>query len=229
MIRQFLQIFDKNREFLRKMGWIVSDPYSFEWWGGLRSADEIAISTFLVQMTRWETVAKVIENLREKNLNKVEKLAELTIEDLEKEIRSVNFYKTKARRLKAFAKRVREEGGLQKLLSIENREKLLSIEGVGEETADSLLLFAGNNLVFPQSEYLKRVLSRVLGKSFSKSNAKALVEEELPKDLFSYKLFHAGIISIGKAFCSLNKVNCDRCFLKPVCRNYNYETLRVRR
>lgn len=225
IINKVLTIFNQNREFLKEMGWIVSNPYSFEWWGGLKSADEIAISAILVQMTRWEAVAKVIAKLRIKGLDDLEKLSYLTTEELEKEIRSVNFYKTKARRLKAFAEKVKEEGGLQKLLRVENREKLLSIEGIGEETADSLLLFAGNRLVFPQSEYLKRVISRVLGRNIRKNEAKVIVENELPKDLFNYKLFHAGIVSIGKAFCFLNKPNCDRCILKLVCSKYSYETI----
>ncbi|AWR98327.1 endonuclease III domain-containing protein [Acidianus sulfidivorans JP7] len=207
------------------MGWIVSDAYSFEWWGGLKTADEIAISSFLVQMTRWESVVKVIFKLREKGLNKIENLSKLSIEDIEKEIRSINFYKTKARRLKIFADKVMKGGGLQNFLKLENRDVLLSIEGVGEETADSLLLFAGNNIIFPQSEYLRRVLSRVLGEKISKKEAKQIVEEKLEKDLFKYKLFHAGIVSVGKKFCFINNPNCDKCILKPVCRKYNYETL----
>ncbi|ARM77185.1 DNA endonuclease III [Acidianus manzaensis] len=207
------------------MGWIVSDASSFEWWGGLKTAHEITISAFLVQMTRWESVVKVINKLREKQLNKIENLSKLSVEDLEKEIRSINFYKTKARRLKAFADKVAEEGGLENFLKIEKRPILLSMEGIGEETADSLLLFAGNNVIFPQSEYLRRVMSRVLGKKLTKSGAKQIVEEKLNKDLFEYKLFHAGIVSIGKAFCYTNNPNCDKCFLKPVCRKYNYETL----
>ncbi|MDT7901703.1 MAG: endonuclease III domain-containing protein [Acidianus sp.] len=225
MIYEILKIIDENREFLKKMGWIVSDPYSFEWWGGLKSADEIAISAFLVQMTKWETVAKVIENLRRKGLNYIDKIAELPLPVLEDQIRSVNFYKTKARRLKNFSEIVSKNGGLKNFLTVENRDKILEIEGIGEETADSLLLFANNQLVFPQSEYLRRVLSRVLNKKMSKKEAKDYVEDNLKKDLFLYKLFHAGIVSIGKAFCYLNKPKCDKCILKPLCRNKYNETL----
>ncbi|MCY0873338.1 endonuclease III domain-containing protein [Acidianus infernus] len=225
MIHEILKIIDENREFLKKMGWIVSDPYSFEWWGGLKSADEIAISAFLVQMTKWETVAKVIENLRRKGLNYIDKIAELPLSVLEDQIRSVNFYKTKARRLKNFSEIVSENGGLKNFLTVENRDKILEIEGIGEETADSLLLFANNQLVFPQSEYLRRVLSRVLNKKMSKKEAKNYVEENLKKDLFLYKLFHAGVVSIGKAFCYLNKPKCDKCILKPLCRSKYNETL----
>lgn len=226
-INKLLKIFDENRDFLKSMGWIVSDAHSFEWWGGLKTADEIAISSILVQMTRWESVAKVIDKFRKKGLDKIEKLSYISLDELESEIKTINFYKTKARRLKLFAEKVKEEGGLQNLLSIEKREELLSIEGIGEETADSLLLFAGNNLIFPTSEYLRRVLSRVLGEKINKNGAKQIVEKELTRDLFQYKLFHAGVSSIGKAFCFLNNPNCDRCLLKLVCNKYSYETIRV--
>ncbi|BDC17149.1 endonuclease III domain-containing protein [Acidianus sp. HS-5] len=225
MIHEILKILDKNREFLREMGWIVSDPYSFEWWGGLKSADEIAISAFLVQMTKWETVVKVIENLRSKRLNYIDKIAEIPLSTLEEQIRSVNFYKTKARRLKNFSEIVSKNGGLSVFLSLEYRDRILEIEGIGEETADSLLLFANNQLIFPQSEYLRRVLSRVLNKSMSKKEAKNYVEANLEKDVFLYKFFHAGIVSVGKAYCYLNKPKCDKCILKPLCKNKYNETI----
>lgn len=201
------------------MGWIVSEPYSYRWWGGLDSADKIVISAFLVQLTKWETVKKVIDNLSNKNLDKIENIANISVDKLDSIIKSVNFHKTKAIRLKKFADKAIEMGGLSNLLKIENRELLISLEGIGDETADSLLLFAGNNVVLPSTDYLKRVLSRLYGKTFTKKEAKEFAEKIIEKDLYKYKLFHAGMVSVGKAYCRLTKPKCEGCIFKGLC-NY---------
>jgi endonuclease-3 related protein len=218
---RLLEILEENKGLLVKMGWIVGDATSYKWWGGLDTPDKIAISAFLVQMTKWETVKRVIERLEARGIHKVEDISSLSLEELDELIKAVNFHRTKAIRLMKFSVKVKEFGGLQKLLKVENRELLLSMEGVGEETADSLLLFAGNNLVLPQTEYLRRVLGRVLGKEMGKRKAKEEAEKFLPRDLYYYKLFHAGMVSVGKAFCRLTSPKCERCVFKDLCKYSN--------
>ncbi|EZQ01799.1 MULTISPECIES: endonuclease III domain-containing protein [Acidianus] len=217
-INYLLNRIRENITILRETGWIVSEPRSPEWWGGLKTPGEIAISAFLVQMTRWETVVKVIEKLRSEGLNSPESISSLKTEEIEKLIRPVNFYKTKARRIKSFSEEVLSHGGLENFLVVENRNILLSLEGIGEETADSLLLYAGNQLFFPPSEYLRRVLSRVEGRGLSKLQAKNEVILTLPRNLFTYKLFHAGIVAVGKRFCLLKCPKCETCFLNSICK-----------
>jgi len=213
-----IDILENNKDIIIKMGWIVSEPYSYKWWGGLDSADKIAISAFLVQLTKWETVKKVIDDLSNRNLDKIDNIANISIEELDNIIKPVNFHKTKAIRLKKFANKAIEMGGLSNLLRIENRELLISLDGIGDETADSLLLFAGNNAVLPSTEYLKRVLERIYGKKFTKKGAKEFAEKLIEKDLYKYKLFHAGIVSVGKAYCRLTKPKCEECIFKGVCK-----------
>ncbi len=215
---KLLEVLEGNKGLLVKMGWVVSEATSYKWWGGLDTPDKIAISAFLVQMTRWETVKKVLEGLEERGIRKVEDISSLSLEELDGLIRSVNFHKTKAVRLWKFSAKVKEFGGLEKLLKVENRDVLLSMDGVGEETADSLLLFAGNNVVLPQTEYLRRVLGRVMGKEMGKREAKEEAEKSLPKDLYYYKLFHAGMVSVGKAFCRLSSPKCNECVFKSFCK-----------
>ncbi|TRM85992.1 DNA endonuclease III, partial [Sulfolobus sp. A20-N-G8] len=97
-------------------------------------------------------------------LTNFEKLYMTSDEELYSLFKSINFYRTKVKRLKYLAKITIDLGSLEKLY---DRDILLSIDGVGEETADSILLFAGHKLHFPPSEYGKRVLSRLFGRELN--------------------------------------------------------------
>ena len=218
LFEEMLKRFEKNKEILEKAGWIVTDINSFEWWDNLKTADEILISSILVQMTKWEIVKKVIVKLREKGLNDLQKLANLSEKEIEDLIKGVNFYKTKAKRLKKLAEKVKEIG----LLNLVKNEKMLKeVEGIGDETAEALQLFVANLPVFPSSTYSSRILSRILGSNISKKEAKELVEEYIGKDIYKLKLFHAGIVTIGKTYC-FSKPKCDSCIFKDLCAYYKH-------
>ncbi|MCH1770038.1 MULTISPECIES: endonuclease III domain-containing protein [Metallosphaera] len=220
-MNELVKLFEENKEVIRHTGWVITDPKSYEWWDGFDSADKIVISAFLVQLTKWESVKRVIGALEEHGLAKVDSIAELDLPTLESYFRPINFYRTKARRVLNFAKFVKEMGGLDKVLLLERRPLLLTQEGVGEETADSILLFAGHQLVFPNTEYSRRVLGRVTGQEMRKRDLPNFVYHNVQQDLYLYKILHAGLGAVGKAFCLLTKPKCDRCFLKQVCE-YNY-------
>lgn len=209
-----LEIFNNNRKILEEKGWIVSSPHSYEWWGGLKSAEEIIISSILVQMSRWEIVKRAVETMRERGLTDFSKLYKTKDEELYQILKNINFYKTKVKRVKIISEIILEKG----LERFYDRDLLLSIEGIGEETADSILLFAAHKPYFPPSEYGRRVLSRVLGVELKKKEVKELVEDNLSKDVFKYKLFHAGLVTVGRAYC-FNKPKCDDCMLKIVCKH----------
>jgi len=216
IFEEMLNRFEKNKEILEKAGWIVTDINSFEWWDNLKTADEILISSILVQMTKWEIVKKIIVKLREKGLNDLQKLADLSENEIEDLIKGINFYKTKAKRLKKLAEKVKEIG----LLNLVKNEKMLKeVEGIGDETAEALQLFIANLPVFPRSSYSSRILSRILDKEISKKEAKELVEEYIGKDIYKLKLFHAGIVTIGKTYC-FSKPKCDSCIFKDLCAYY---------
>jgi endonuclease-3 related protein len=136
---------------------------------------------------------------------------------MERLLRNLNFYKTKARRLLKIAKSSAEPGRLERILRLENRDELLDLEGIGEETADSLLLFAGNQLTLPISAYVRRVLERVLQKESTPKELRSMCRDSLPSDLYSYKLFYAGLSTVGKAFCHPNLPDCTNCILNQFC------------
>ena len=211
-----IKLLEENVETLRKAGWIVTDETSPRWWDGVESIDELLISAILVQMTKWETVKKVLQKMRERGVNNLEALAKLNEEEIAELIKPSNFYKTKARRLKKLAE-IALKVGVDRL--VKDERLLKEIEGIGDETAEALLLFAGNVPVFPRSNYAKKVLSRVLGVELSKEEAKELVEEIIGKDLYKLKLTHAGIVTVGKLFC-LSKPKCDSCIFKELCEYY---------
>ncbi|WOE50293.1 endonuclease III domain-containing protein [Sulfuracidifex metallicus DSM 6482 = JCM 9184] len=221
-IKKVLDIFKENMDLIKDKGWIVSEPESPRWWGGLQSGEEIIISSILVQMTRWETVAKVISEMRENGLTNFGKLSSLSEEEIYLLIRRVNFSRTKAKRLKVIADKASSYASIQDFI-----DDLKGVQGIGQETYYSLLLFVGNRIYFPPSEYGSRVLSRVTSMRIPKLKVKEVVESSLPKDLFTYKLFHAGLVTVGRVSC-FKQPKCEKCILKMICNlNKNNETLRI--
>lgn len=216
MLKRLIRIFQSNKELLSSQGWVVGDPYSYSWWGGMRTPDEIVISAFLVQLTKWEVVREVMMKLREKGISNMEELSKMDIDDIDREISRVNFHKTKARRLKAFSMEAVKLGGVTALVSPINEGKLLEVEGIGKETAKSLLLFISNARVFPPSSYSATVLGRIIGRHVSQDEVSKAVAEAL-SDIYELKLMHAGLISVGKAYCGKKNPKCHECILRDIC------------
>ncbi|WP_337708620.1 endonuclease III domain-containing protein [Stygiolobus sp. RP850M] len=214
---ELLRILEENVDLLRRAGWIVADAESPKWWDGVETVDELLISSILVQMTKWETVKKVLLKMREKGVNSLEKLSQLSEEEIAELIRQVNFYRTKAKRLKVLSE-ITSKIGVEKL--VKDEKSLKDVEGIGDETAEALLLFAGNIPVFPRSNYAKRVVSRVLNVELTREEAKEIVEELVGKDLYKLKLVHAGIVTVGKLYC-FSKPKCNSCVFKEFCKYYN--------
>lgn len=218
-----IKIFEANSDFLAGQGWVVSGPRSFSWWGGLESPDEVAISSFLVQLTRWETVATVMRRLRAQGIASIEAIAKLSVDEIDRAIINVNFHRTKARRLKAFAEEAMRSGGLLNLVTPANEKRLLEIEGIGRETAKSMLLFIANAPVFPPSKYSQLVLRRLTGLQLSLEEVEKLVENTVGSDIYALKIIHAGLASVGKAYCSERNPKCGKCPLRGICFFPNHQ------
>lgn len=198
---------------LPKYGWYPSDPESPRWWGGLGSLEEIAISAVLVQLSRWSSALESLEELRRHGLLRMEELARADQRVVAALIRRSGMPQEKARRLIELA---RAAAGRPR--GICERDVLLSVRGIGKETADSILLFGCNVLTWPASRLSLRVLSRVGMEVRGGYEAwKAAVEGSIPRDLYYYKLMHAGLVSVARAHCSLSDPSCDGCPLSDVC------------
>ncbi len=222
VVGRLIEIFREMRRELEETGWLVDDPESSKWWGGAESPDEVVITAILVQQTRWEVVNEVLNRLRALGLNKIESLANVRPEDLAEVVKGVNYRFTKALRLTRLAKAITEIGGLNALkLRSDVRDLLLRQDGVGEETADSIMLFALNIPSIPISQYTRRVIGRALGVDFGGNYRawKDYLERLLPRDLYVYKLFHAAVVTIGKKYCLKDEPRCGECPLRGVCRH----------
>lgn len=210
-----------SRENLSKYGWLISEPESYEWWGGFRDPFEIGVSAILVQLSRWEVVDKALERLRKKGLLNPHSLSEAAQDVVEELIRGVGFHKSKSRVLREFSRLVVVRGGWHSFMSRDFsnvRDDILSLKGVGPETADTILLFAGNKLVMPVSRLARRVLSRVglkIPSNYMKAQEK--LEEHVPKDLKTYKMFHAALVSIARTYCRVKEPACSKCPLNILC------------
>jgi endonuclease-3 related protein len=164
---------------------------------------EIIIGAILTQQTAWKNVEKAIANLRERKLLEPKKLADANLKTIEKLVKPTGFYKQKARRIWKIAKYLQKnyKGNLDRFFSRhmgEIREELLSLDGVGNETADSILLYAGGKLVFPIDSYTVRLCKSLKIAEGNYEKLRGFFENSLPKDLEVYKELHALIVEWGK-------------------------------
>jgi len=134
------------------------------WWPA-QSRFEVILGAYLTQNTAWTNVEKALANLRSAHLLSVRGIRRASLAELERLIRPAGYFRQKAKRLKRFVAFLdqRYQGSLTKLLARptqELREELLNLHGVGPETADSILLYAGNHPVFVVDAYTRRILAR---------------------------------------------------------------------
>ncbi|PUA34246.1 MAG: hypothetical protein B9J98_01265 [Candidatus Terraquivivens tikiterensis] len=204
--------------------WYPCDAHSPKWWGGLESPEEVAITAVLVQQTRWENVKKAYENLRLARLNNFVAIKKSSANFIKNCIRSVGMNASKSKKLKGLADAVVKNGGWERFINrdLEKvRADLLGVNGIGYETADSILLFAGNHLIFPASRLVARVLERV-GFSVPKGYEafRRFIESGLPRNLFDYKLFYASSLVITKVACRSSDPECSKCPLSDACYKF---------
>lgn len=186
------------------------------WWPG-DTPFEVIVGAILTQNTSWENVEKAITRLKKDKLLDPERLYSVEESILAEAIRPSGYYNIKARRLKKFMGFLfGEYGGDLSLMFSEDmeilRDKLLGINGIGKETADSILLYAGCKPIFVVDAYTRRVFSRhnFVSVNTSYNEIQELFMKNLPKDVQLYNEYHALIVHLGKNFCK-KKRNCNHC------------------
>jgi len=191
------------------------------WWPG-RTPFEVIVGAILVQNTSWVNAARAIANLRQAKLLTPPAMEKAPQPKLARLIRSSGYFRQKARKLKAFVKFLRKEhrGSLAEMFRTSTeklREQLLRVHGIGPETADSILLYAGNHPVFVVDAYTRRILQRhglATGKE-SYEEIRGLFEKSLPNDPQLFNEFHALIVHTGKNYCRTRTPLCSQCALRP--------------
>jgi len=154
-----------REEELRRYYATLYDAWGAQHWWPAETAFEVIAGAYLTQNTAWTNVERALENLRVANVLSVEGVREIRLSRLEKLIRPSGYFRQKARRLKTFVAFLdrRHEGSLERMFSEPTeklRAELLDLNGVGPETADSILLYAGSHPVFVVDAYTRRILAR---------------------------------------------------------------------
>jgi len=186
------------------------------WWPG-ETPLEVSVGAILTQNTAWTNVEKAIKRLKEARSLSVAALGRMTHRRLAFLIKSAGYFNVKALRLKNFISFLqgRYAGSLKKMFRQPTprlRQELLAVNGVGPETADSILLYAGEKPSFVIDAYTKRILSRhgVLPYDKGYNEFQELFMKQLPRSAAFYNQYHAMFVNIGKDFCRKRPL-CDRC------------------
>jgi len=190
------------------------------WWPG-RSRFEVIVGAILTQNTSWTNVERAISNLRREKLLTLPAIRRARPSRLAQLIRSSGYFRQKARKLKAFANFVyaNYSGSLTRMFRAPTqqlRHQLLAVHGIGPETADSILLYAGRHPVFVIDAYTRRLLERhsLASPSDSYEHLRSLFERSLPADHQLFNEFHALIVHVGKNFCRKSAADCHSCPLR---------------
>ncbi|PKM82660.1 MAG: endonuclease [Firmicutes bacterium HGW-Firmicutes-14] len=193
------------------------------WWPG-DTDFEICVGAILTQSVSWKNVMKAINSLKASGLLDVSRMYSCSNETLEKHIIPTMYYRMKAKKLKAFAGNIVEKynGNLRQMLSRpleELREELLSIYGIGPETADSIILYAAGKPVFVVDAYTRRIFSRlgIFREDVAYDEMQRYFMRHLPHDVQLFNEFHALIAGTGNKYCGNKKPKCSRCPVLQEC------------
>ena len=172
---------------------------------------EICIGAILTQNTNWSNAEKAIDNLIKADCIDEKRIVSMNITELESLIRPSGFYKQKAKRLKEFSIFILTHGSIKKFLKNVRRDELLAANGIGPETADSILLYACEKPFFVVDAYTRRMFSSLgrIKADADYEDIRKFFEENIPSDVNLYKEFHALIVKHAKVCC--------RGFLKDGC------------
>jgi endonuclease III related protein len=190
------------------------------WWPG-KTRFEVIVGAILTQNTSWTNVERAIQALREERLLTVSTMEQVSVRKLARLIRSSGYFRQKAHKLKEFVRFLRSQhhGSLSKMFqtpTVVLREQLLAVHGIGPETADSILLYAGKHPVFVVDAYTRRILQRhglARGKE-SYEDIRKLFEKSLPANRELFNEYHALIVHAGKHYCRAKAPICSSCALR---------------
>jgi endonuclease-3 related protein len=196
------------------------------WWPAL-TPFEVILGAYLTQNTAWKAVEHSLANLRDAGALTVDGLRALTVDELQTLIRPSGFHSRKAPALKAFVKMLDDEfsGSLGQLAATPTtllRRRLLALPGVGQETADAILLYALGHPVPVADEYLRRIVARhelltpAPGRNrkgyeaLADLTSAAFADADPQQQTLLFNEFHALAVAVGKAHCG-RVARCEGC------------------
>lgn len=205
-------------ELLQEMYERLHDRFGdLDWWPG-DSPFEVMVGAILTQNTNWKNVERAIDNLKRADVLSLAAMSELPLELLAEHIRPAGYYNIKAVRLQNFFALINEQwdGDLDYFLRQSRdtlREQLLSVKGIGPETADSMVLYAAHLPIFVVDTYTHRILTRheIIDESFDYYAIQELFMDNMEEDTRLFNEYHALIVQVGKEFCKKSKPGCADC------------------
>ncbi|MBE7559689.1 endonuclease III domain-containing protein [bacterium] len=189
------------------------------WWPG-ETRIEIIVGAILTQNTAWKNVTLALDNLKRERILSVPGLRSVSETRLAQLIRSSGYFNQKARHVKEFIRFLDEHygGSLARMARAETsvlRRQLLSVRGIGPETADSILCYAFDRPVFVIDAYTKRVLVRhqLTAENATYAELQELMMANLPADAALFNDYHAQFVAVGHLYCK-PKPQCESCPLR---------------
>jgi len=203
----------------------LTAEYGTQHWWPSETPFEVIIGAILTQSAAWTNVEKAINNLKSAAALSAEKMQNMPLTELAALIRPSGYYNAKAKKLKAFVSFLDEHynNDLDELFASDIRqlrELLLAVHGIGEETADSIILYAANKPVFVIDAYTRRIFSRLglMPTEASYTEFQRYFMNNLPADARMFNEYHALLVNLGKMTCRKVPV-CNTCCLKAICRH----------
>ncbi|MFC1995285.1 endonuclease III domain-containing protein [Chloroflexota bacterium] len=197
--------------------------YGHQYWWPAQDPFEIIIGAILTQSAAWGNVEKAITNLKASMALSPEVLRRLSLSEIADLIYSCGYFNAKALKLKCFAYWLGEyyHDNLPRLFASSTnhlRQQLLSIYGIGQETADSIILYAANKPIFVIDAYTRRIINRAglapIGNSYA--IYQSLFMDNLPADTHLFNEYHALLVCLGKNVCRRLPL-CQQCCLNNMC------------
>lgn len=189
------------------------------WWPG-ETVAEIVVGAILTQNTSWKNVERAIHNMKEAGILTMEGIQAAERAELAEIIRPSGFFNIKALRLKNFVKFVMEnygglEGKVDSLPTADLRRDFLRVNGIGPETADSILLYALQRPVFVVDAYTRRFVRNhgIFGGPYTYEAVQEFFTRRLPEDTYLFNEFHALIVRLAQVYCG-SAPKCAGCPLE---------------
>ncbi|HLI34675.1 MAG TPA: endonuclease III domain-containing protein [Terriglobia bacterium] len=209
---------DRRRALLIHYYQTLLETLGSQGWWPARTRMEVILGAILTQNTTWRNAARALARLRKAGLFKLKKLRQLSPEELEIYVRPAGFFRQKAATISNFVKWLdqRHQGSLHSLFSTPSellRQELMKLKGLGDETVDAILLYAGRKPFFVADAYTRRILSRHgwLPANADYATAQELIHRQLPRDPQLFNEFHALLVEIGKHYCKKQAPDCGKC------------------
>lgn len=205
---------------IRQIYDLLFERFGPQYWWPAKTPFEVVIGAVLTQNTSWKNVERAIMNLEK--AGRLSLGGVLGCKDLAELIHPSGYYNVKAQRLTSLCEWIEDSGGLEAMFDLpigELRVRLISVKGIGEETADSIILYAAKKPTFVIDAYTRRIMSRIglIAGGESYSEIQRLFMRNLPKDVRLFNEYHALLVELGKTICTKRAQECGSCPLKKVC------------